>query len=68
MISYIGAITSSVINKKKRNVSKKPLSTEVSKDEVTKEQHLKWIEEGKCGVCGEEEGEYKGICDECRFS
>jgi hypothetical protein len=34
----------------------------------TKEQNLKWIEEGKCQCCGAESGEYKGICDECRLS
>ena len=34
----------------------------------TKEQHLKWVEEGKCQCCGAESGEYEGICDECRFS
>lgn len=24
--------------------------------------------EGKCQCCGEDEGECKGICDECRLS
>lgn len=65
---YIGAIVSSVINRKKQNVRKKQSNVKDSKDKTTKEQHLKWIEEGKCQCCGAESGEYKGICDECRFS
>jgi hypothetical protein len=67
-IIYTGAIASSVINRKKKNVSKKPSSVDDSKDNTNKEQNLKWIEEGKCQCCGAESGEYEGICDECRFS
>lgn len=65
---YIGAIAAAVIkNKRQRShriITKKqhPIHT------VSKEQHLKWLEEGKCQCCGAEEGENKGICDECRFS
>lgn len=67
-ISYIGSIAASVINKNKQNLSKKTLNIKNSKDKITKEQYLKLIENGKCGICGEKEGEYKGICDYCRFS
>lgn len=35
---------------------------------VSKEQYYKWVNEGKCGCCGAESGEYKGICDDCRLS
>ena len=65
---YSQAIVSSVLNRKKQNVGRKSTSAEDSKDKPTKEQHLKWVEEGKCQCCGAESGEYEGICDECRFS
>lgn len=67
IVRYIGAIASSVLNKKKKvdkavETSRNPANT------VSKEQYLKWVEEGKCGCCGAPSGEFKGICDECRFS
>lgn len=34
---------------------------------LTKEESLKAIEEGKCQMCGEPEGEEKAICDNCRW-
>lgn len=35
---------------------------------ISKEQYYQWINEGKCGCCGSDSGEYRGICDPCRFS
>lgn len=66
--SYIGAITSSVQKNKKQKVDRKRVRTIHPIHTCTKEQHLKWIEEGKCQCCGAESGEYENICDECRLS
>ena len=64
IISYIRAI-SSLVNRK---VNKEQVVTIHPIHTCSKEQHLKWIKEGKCQCCGVESGEYKGICDECRLS
>lgn len=67
--SYIGAIAStSLLKKKKSKVNSEWVGAIHSIHACTKEQHLKWLEEGKCQCCGAESGEYKGICDECRLS
>lgn len=66
--SYIGSIASSVIKKKKSGGSSKKSVSSHPIHKCTKEQHLKWLEEGKCQCCGDNEGEYKGICDYCRLS
>jgi hypothetical protein len=68
IISYIGAIASSVARKKKQETDRKRFETIHPIHTCTKEQHLKWLEEGKCQCCGADSGEYKGICDECWFS
>ncbi len=65
-ISYIGSIASSVKKNKKRENNR--IGTIHPINNITKEQHLNWVEEGKCQCCGAESGEYKGICDECRLS
>jgi hypothetical protein len=65
--SYIRAIASSIQRKKKQKVGRK-LEVTHPIHICTKEQHLKWVKEGKCQCCGDESGEYEGICDECRFS
>jgi hypothetical protein len=67
-ISYIGAIASSVRKNKKQKGNRKYVGTIHSIHNITKDQHLNWVEEGKCQCCGAESGEYKGICDECRLS
>jgi hypothetical protein len=66
IITYIGAIISSVRRNKKVNIER--IKTIHPIHNCNKEQHLKWIEEGKCQCCGDESGEYKGICDNCRLS
>ncbi len=66
-ISYIGSIASSVQKNKKRK-NNRNVGTIHPINNITKEQHLNWVEEGKCQCCGAESGEYKGICDECRLS
>lgn len=66
--SYIGAIASAVSRNKNRKATKEQVGATHPIHTYTKEQHLKWIEEGKCQCCGAESGEYKGICDECRLS
>lgn len=63
------AIASSV--KRLKEKTNKKRSDSVDKQpirEVSKEQFFKWQDEGKCGCCGADSGEYKGICDECRLS
>jgi len=67
-ISYIGAIASSVSRKKNKIIDRERFGTIHPIHTCTKEQHLKYIEEGFCQCCGAESGEYKGICDECRLS
>lgn len=67
-IRYIGSIASSVSRNKKRKHNKQPSRITHPTHDVTKEQYLKWIEEGKCGCCGADSGECEGICDECRLS
>ena len=66
--SYIGAIASAVSRNKNKQVNTKQVGTTHTIHTCTKEQHLKWIEEGKCQCCGAESSEYTGICDECRLS
>lgn len=66
--SYIGAIASSLRKNKNKKANSGQVGTIHPIHACTKEQHLKWIEEGKCQCCGAESGEYKGICDECRLS
>jgi len=67
-ISYIGAFASSVRKNKKQKDNRKYVGTIHPIHNITKDQHLNWVEEGKCQCCGAESGEYKGICDECRLS
>ena len=67
IISYIGAIASSISRNKKHTAYIQPGVIHPIHT-CTKEQHLKWIEEGKCQCCGAASGEYKGICDDCRLS
>lgn len=64
------AIASSVKKLKEKNnsVKTRQKNTPHPVDTVTKEQYFKWQEEGKCGCCGAESGEFLGICDECRYS
>jgi hypothetical protein len=66
IITYVGAIVSSVRRNKKVNIER--IKTTHPIHSCNKEQHLKWVEEGKCQCCGGESGEYKGICDDCRLS
>lgn len=68
IISYIGAIASAVSRNINKKVNREQVGTIQPIHTCTKEQHLKWIEEGKCQCCGAESGEYKGICDECHWS
>ncbi len=69
IISYIGAIAASVNRKNKlKTQSAETVGSMHPIHSCTKEQYLKWIEEGKCGCCGAESGECRGICDECRWS
>jgi hypothetical protein len=67
MFRYIASIAASVNRKKKQKLDRKSDSREHPIKICTKEQHLKWSEEGKCQCCGGESGEYKGICDYCRL-
>ena len=63
--SYIGSFVSSINKKKTKKVNNsKPIH---SIHLISKEQHFKWLEEGKCQCCGDESGEFKGICDDCRL-
>jgi hypothetical protein len=68
MIRHIGSIASVISKKKKKSVNRQPAGATHPIHTCTKEQHSKWLEEGKCQCCGAESGEYKGICDECRLS
>jgi hypothetical protein len=68
IISYIGSIVSSVNRKKDQESNKQRSNTPHPIHACTKEQHLKWISEGKCQCCGGDEGKYEGICDECGLS
>jgi hypothetical protein len=66
--SYIGSIASVVRKNKKQKHNRKYIRTAHQTHNISKDQHLNWIEEGKCQCCGAESGEHKGICDECRLS
>jgi hypothetical protein len=66
--TYMGAIVSAALRNKKRIKKRERVIENHPIHTCTMEQHLKWIEEGKCQCCGSESGEYKGICDECRLS
>lgn len=66
-MNIIPAIAS-VLNRKKKRPNRQPSATPHPIHTCTNEQHLKWLEEGKCQCCGAESGEFAGICDECRFS
>ena len=63
------SIVASLIKLKKSNVKRRERQrTPHPIDNVTKEQYYLWLNEGKCGSCGADSGEYQGICDECRWS
>lgn len=65
ILNFIASIASSISarkNKIKNFITKKGLT-----HTYTKQQHLKWINEGKCQCCGAEPGKFAGICDECRL-
>lgn len=66
--SYIGAIASFIRRKTKQKVYKGNAGNVHSIHACNKEQHLKWLEEGKCQCCGADSGEYEGICDWCRLT
>lgn len=68
IFNFIGTISSSISNKKRKKTNKKFITETHPIHTCTKEQHLKWIEEGKCQCCGANSGEFAGICDECRLS
>lgn len=68
IIRYIGSIASSIKKQKNNQIDRVLKSNKNTYSSASKEQHLKWYKEGKCQVCGGEEGECKGICDECRLS
>lgn len=63
-----GAISSALRWRKNKKVGMNKVDLIHPIHACTKEQHLRWVEEGKCQCCGAESGEYKGICDECRLS
>jgi hypothetical protein len=66
IITYIGSIVASTRKSKNKKDSKKRMEVEHPIQTYTKEQSLKWAEEGKCYCCGDATGEYEGICDHCR--
>lgn len=64
-----GAITSSIKRLKNKDYKiKKRSNTEHLIHKISKEQYYEWVNEGKCGSCGADSGEFQGICDECRWS
>lgn len=60
---YLASIASAIKKLKSKSVKQE----KVDKLRVSKEQSYKWLDEGKCQMCGEPSGEEKGICDECRW-
>jgi hypothetical protein len=67
MNTTIIVAAASSIARKKRSKIRNLKKVEVPASSVSKEQSLKWVEEGKCQVCGGSSGEFKGICDGCRY-
>lgn len=64
MFRYIAAIASA--HNKKKKIQKKKISQVTHPIHTcSKEQHLKWLEQGKCQCCGAESGKHEGICDQC---
>ena len=71
VLVFIASITPTPVRKEKRSIDKLRGGCKWIHHPIhacTKEQHLKWIQEGKCQCCGVEPGEYKSICEECRLS
>lgn len=64
VLRYLGSIVSAHQKSKNRN---KPKKSEKKTNKISKEQSLKWSEQGLCYNCGAESGEYEGICDPCRW-
>lgn len=64
---YISSIVAAVKNIKDRERSfSHKYSSPTQK--LNKEESLKAIDEGRCQMCGEKEGNEKAICDDCRWS
>lgn len=75
MIQMVAAITASLRRNNtplyKKRVEEKPNKPDftgfVPHTQEWKDKHLEWANAGLCAECGAPSGEYKGICDKCRW-
>ncbi|AGO47693.1 hypothetical protein Phi4:1_gp156 [Cellulophaga phage phi4:1] len=65
---YLGAIVAATRKKRQGKRKNKRKKDSHPIHNTSKEEYYHRISKGKCGSCGEDSGEYLGICDECRYS